>query len=75
MKFEKSILTPDTLRAIQTEAGLDNVQIANMLGISEKTWMNRISKTGGTGSLRKLEYEFLLLLIGRHPEYTLSVKS
>lgn len=71
MKFEQSLLTPDALRAIQAEAGLNNAQIANLLGISEKTWMNRISKTGGTGSLRKLEYEFLLLLVGRHPEYTL----
>ncbi|MGL6551446.1 hypothetical protein ACSZN3_21575 [Aeromonas hydrophila] len=43
--------------------------MADLLGISEKTWLNRISATGTAARISPLEYQFLLLLADRHPNY------
>ncbi|NBL83778.1 antitoxin Xre-like helix-turn-helix domain-containing protein [Proteus sp. G2674] len=66
MKFDKKDITKETLKNLRSELNYNNAQMADLLGISEKTWKNKIS---GEGKISKLEYEFMLLLIDKHPDY------
>lgn len=62
-------ITADMLIEIRDAIGYSNQQMADLLGISEKTWLNRISATGTAARISPLEYQFLLLLADRHPNY------
>lgn len=68
MKFDKTIITPGKLKELRDQLGYNNQQMSELLGISEQTWKNKItgSSSGGIG---KLEYEFILLLAGNHPDF------
>ncbi|MEQ5349979.1 MULTISPECIES: antitoxin Xre-like helix-turn-helix domain-containing protein [Morganellaceae] len=68
MQFDKSIITKELLIGLRDSLGYNNAQMADLLGISEKTWKNKISD-GNSGKLNKLEYEFLLMLVDKHPDY------
>lgn len=68
MQFDKSIITKELLIRLRDSLGYNNAQMADLLGISEKTWKNKISD-GNSGKLNKLEYEFLLMLVDKHPDY------
>lgn len=68
MQFDKSIITKELLIELRDILGYNNAQMADLLGISEKTWKNKISD-GNSGKLNKLEYEFLLMLVDKHPDY------
>lgn len=58
---EYTEITPETLRKLQLALGLNNTAMAELVGVSEKTWRNRIS--AGTDKsvklLSKLEYAYL----------------
>ncbi|WP_350422024.1 antitoxin Xre-like helix-turn-helix domain-containing protein, partial [Proteus mirabilis] len=56
MKFDKKDITKETLKNLRSELNYNNAQMADLLGISEKTWKNKIS---GEGKISKLEYEFM----------------
>lgn len=71
MKFDKKDITKEILKELRSELNYNNSQMADLLGISEKTWKNKIS---GEGKISKLEYEFILLLIDKHPNYKLTKK-
>lgn len=73
MQFDKTIITKETLINLRDSLGYNNSQMAQLLGISEKTWKNKISN-GNSGKINKLEYEFLLLLAGKHPDYSINQK-
>lgn len=62
-------VTADMLIEVRDAIGYNNQQMADLLGISEKTWLNRISATGTAARISPLEYQFLLLLADRHPNY------
>lgn len=70
MQFDKSIITKELLIELRDSLGYNNAQMADLLGISEKTWKNKISD-GNSGKLNKLEYEFLLMLVDKHPDYVI----
>lgn len=59
---EYEMITPKTLRDIQIALGLSNTAMAELLGVSEKTWLNRISagKDTSVKLLSKLEYAYLV---------------
>lgn len=76
MSCDPSSYTAEQLRQLQVLTELSNEQIAEVLGISPKTWMNRISQGSETaGRMKKAEIEFLLLLAGIHPDYELKRRS
>lgn len=54
-------ITPKTLRELQIRIGLSNKDMAKLIGISEKTWLNRISAPIDTQIklLSRLEYTHL----------------
>lgn len=58
---EYTEITPKTLRDLQLALRLNNKAMAELVGVSEKTWLNRIS--AGTDKnvklLSKLEYAYL----------------
>lgn len=68
MQFNKSNITKELLIRLRDSLGYNNAQMADLLGISEKTWKNKISD-GNSGKINKLEYEFLLMLVDKHPDY------
>lgn len=76
MNCDPTSYTAEQLRQLQLLTELNNEQIAAVLGVSPKTWMNRISQGSETaGRMKKAEIEFLLLLAGIHPEYELKKRS
>lgn len=58
----------------QQTLGFSNQKMADVLGISEKTWLNRISSSGAA-TIKKPEREYLLLLADLHPDYQLIPRS
>ncbi|WP_340621902.1 hypothetical protein [Xenorhabdus siamensis] len=70
MKFNKELITKEKLIELRNDIECSNQQMANLLGVSLKTWLNKISD-GNSGKINKLEYEFLLLLAGKHSIYLL----
>lgn len=58
---EYTEITPGTLRNLQLALGLNNKAMAELVGVSEKTWRNRISAGTDTSIklLSKLEYAYL----------------
>lgn len=63
MRFpEYEAITPQTLRVLQRKLALTNKEIAALVGVSEKTWLNRISAPSDTKIklLSKLEYAYLV---------------
>ena len=46
MKFDKKDITKETLKNLRSELNYNNAQMADLLGISEKTWKNKISGEG-----------------------------
>ena len=73
MQFDKSIITKELLIGLRDSLGYNNAQMADLLGISEQTWKNKISGES-SGKINKLEYEFLLLLVDKHPNYIIKNK-
>ena len=72
--MSESPINAAELRRIQEKLNYSNSDMGELLGISSKTWSNKISPSGaktGAGKIQKLEYEFLLLLIGEHPKFKL----
>lgn len=64
-------VTSSELIEMRDALGLSNKSIANLLGMSEKTWLNRICENGTASRTTKIEYEYLLLMTDRHPDYML----
>lgn len=69
MSFDKEMITPAKLKELRDQLGYSNQQMADLLGISSQTWLNKISASSNSGKISKLEFEFLLLLAGSHPDY------
>ena len=56
------MITSKTLRDLQLKLALSNKDMSELVGISEKTWLNRISAPSDTRIklLSKLEYAYLV---------------
>lgn len=72
MRFDKSIVTPERLKELRDQIGYSNHEMAQLLGVSEQTWWNKISAKSNSGKISKLEYEFLLLLVNQHTQYKIT---
>jgi transcriptional regulator with XRE-family HTH domain len=72
MHFDKSTITPEKLKEFRDQLGYSNHEMAKLLGISDQTWLNKISAKSNSGKISKLEYEFFLLLTKQHPEYKIT---
>lgn len=61
---EYAKITAQTLRDIQASLNLPNKQMAELVGVSEKTWLNRKSSDNSPAVklLSKLEYAYLVEL-------------
>jgi DNA-binding XRE family transcriptional regulator len=55
-------ITSQTLRDLQASIGLSSTSMAKLVGVSYKTWLNRVSAsdTGSIKLLSKLEYAYLV---------------
>lgn len=57
-------LTPEHLRDIRDILGYTNKEMAELTGVTLKTWINKISSSNDTKKLlTKMEYLYLLYLV------------
>lgn len=65
------IPTPDQVRAARIAAGMTQSACAERFGYSLRGWQAKEDAGAGGRGLSVGEYEFLLLLAGQHPAFTL----
>ncbi len=61
------------IRSLRIEAGMTQANAAERFNLSLRVWQMKESHSK-PAQLSQGEYEFLLLLAGKHPEYQLSTK-
>lgn len=62
------------LKRLRDKLGLSNSELAELLGLAEKTVKNRMLDDHNKKILSKLEIEFLQLLAGEHEKYLIVKK-
>lgn len=62
------------LKRFRDKLGLSNSELAELLGLAEKTVQNRMLDDHDKKILSKLEMEFLQLLAGEHEKYSIKRK-
>lgn len=64
--------SPKNVRVIRKKIGLTQTQCANLFGVSLRSWQRREAE-GTVKDIKtsKIEFEYLLLLAGKHPDYVL----
>lgn len=63
------------LKRFRDKLGLSNSELAELLGLAEKTVKNRMLDDHNKKMLSKLEMEFLQLLAGEHEKYVIVKKT
>ena len=68
--------TAATIKAARQAASLTQAEAAERFDYSLRVWQKKESEmeTGKNGGLSQGEYELLLLLAGKHPDYMLMPK-
>ncbi|MEG9385091.1 XRE family transcriptional regulator [Morganella morganii] len=62
--------TPENIKALRLKAGYTQKQCAEIYGIGLRGWQKKEEvNTQSSQKLSKVEFEFLLLLAGEHPDY------
>lgn len=71
------INTPENIRALRKHIGLTLKECAGIFNMPLKTWQKREVPTTSRDyvKLDSIQFEYLLLLSGKHPKYTLLKKS
>lgn len=69
------VVVKDNVRELRIAAGLTQAQAAEVFGFSLRIWQTKEITGAEASLLRQKEYEYLLLLAGRHPHFTLSARS
>lgn len=66
--------TPENIKRLRKKIGLTQKECAEMFGMTARSWRRKEEATGTvSGSkLSPVEFEYILLLAGEHPEYVLS---
>lgn len=64
--------TPENVKAIRKKLGLTQTQCAKLFDVSLRSWQRREAE-GTIKDIKtsKIEFEYLLLLVGEHPDYIL----
>lgn len=66
------ITVADNVRELRKAAGLTQEEAAESFGYSLRVWQTKEISGTLPAPLRQKEYEYLLLLAGRHPNLTLT---
>lgn len=68
--------TPENVKKLRLKAGLTQKECSHIYGVGLRTWQKKEEvNTQNSQSLSLVEFEFLLLLAGEHPEYVLCKRS
>ncbi|EHO7201659.1 TPA: XRE family transcriptional regulator [Salmonella enterica subsp. enterica serovar Java] len=63
---------PKTVKALRIKAGLTQKECSNIYGVGIRTWQKKEEEnTQNSQKLSQVEFEYLLLLAGEHPDYIL----
>lgn len=64
---------PATVKALRLKAGLTQKSCSLIYGVGIRTWQKKEEEnTQNSQKLSKVEFEYLLLLAGEHPDYVLN---
>ncbi|RAP69705.1 yajA domain protein [Candidatus Erwinia dacicola] len=68
--------TPENVKAIRKKLSLTQTQCAKLFGVSLRSWQRREAE-GTIKDIKtsKIEFEYLLLLAGEHPDYLINKRS
>ncbi|MBN7124785.1 transcriptional regulator [Erwinia billingiae] len=66
------VLMADDIRELRKASGLTQEQAAECFGYSLRVWQTKEISGTLAGPLRLKEYEYLLLLAGKHPHFILT---
>ncbi|CRL46808.1 hypothetical protein SGGMMB4_05723 (plasmid) [Sodalis glossinidius str. 'morsitans'] len=68
--------SPEDVKQMRIAAGLTLKECTNIFGISLRIWQKKEeSNNVSSRSITKGEYLYLLLLAGKHPEFTLNKRT
>lgn len=64
--------TPENIKKLREKLGITQTECGKIFGVGLRTWQKKEeAKTHNRLSLSKVEFEYLLLLAGKHPDYVL----
>ncbi|TNV16132.1 hypothetical protein FH968_19970 [Buttiauxella sp. B2] len=66
--------TPEQITEARTAANLSKQEAADIFGMALRTWQQKEETGKGNRSLSVGEWNYLLLLAGKHPDYSLVAK-
>ncbi|EPL8679411.1 XRE family transcriptional regulator [Klebsiella michiganensis] len=65
--------TPENIRLIRRDMRLTQAELAELMGYGTRAWQLKESRDADKArSLTKSEFGYLLLISGKHPDYTLT---
>lgn len=63
---------PEIVKSLRLKAGLTQKECSHIYGVGIRTWQKKEEiNTQNSQNLSKVEFEYLLLLAGEHPDYIL----
>lgn len=71
------INTPDNIKVLRKKIGLTQKECAEMFGISPRSWRRKEEPqtTASNTALSPIEFTYLLLLAGEHPDFILEKRN
>lgn len=64
--------TPENIKKLREKLGITQTECGKIFGVGLRTWQKKEeAKSHNRLSLSKMEFEYLLLLAGEHPNYIL----
>ncbi|WP_152601422.1 MULTISPECIES: transcriptional regulator [Erwinia] len=71
----RPVIVAADVRELRIAAGLTQEKAAEQFGFSLRSWQTKEATGADASLLRQTEYEYLLLLAGRHPHYVLKPRN